>query len=409
MSTVPLAAVGVTNFTRLFSGFLGENKQAFERALIGRYGVDRSLTEQLLPTSVKRIHSLLGDPEQNEQVLSAQFKAIAYAEANGIGLKPDATPAEKEEYKQNITATARNILAVRTFLGLLPVNPVSPQMLTGKDVPSIFKEYGSVNFKGEFYETLNKELEKDPENAWNNTIRMWQKVNPGILAYTVSETELGKVRSVRGTRQAVNWIKRNEKIFNKYPQAPAFWVPNAGEYDINAYSFMRSEGFSVRKEFEGFMMEVNIANARTVYNAERDNYEKAYNSEQSPGLRQLLRKGWTERKQQLFFENPFLEEELNSFGGGRDKKMETLKDVRDFIVKGDAPPGLTTDKMKKIVELYDTYSVQIDNITGRTDLDISYREELRNKAYAEILDAAGMNKNAQEFINVVIAPLLGVK
>ena len=405
----PLAAVGVTNFTRLFSGFLGENKQAFERALLGRYGVDRSLTDQLLPTSVKRIHSLLGDVEQNEQLLSAQFKAIAYAEANGMGLKPDATPAEKEEYKQNIQATARNILAVRTFLGFLPVNPVSPQMFTGKDVPAVIKEHSAVNFKGEFYKTYNEELGKDPENAWNNTIRNWQKVNPGILAYTVSETELGKVRSIRGTRQAARWIKANEKIFNKYPQAPAFWVPNAGEYDMQAYSFLRSEGFSVRKEFEDFMMEVNIAKARTAYNAEREQYEKAYEAEQSPGLRQLLREGWTERKQQLFLENPFLEEELNSFGGGREKKMQTLKDVRDFIAKGDAPPGLTTDKMKKIVELFDTYTVQIDSITGRTSNEVSYREELRNKAYSEMLDTAGMNKNAQEFIDVVIAPLLGVK
>ena len=405
----PLAAVGVTSFTKLFSGFLGENKQAFERTLIGRYGVDRSLTEQLLPTSVKRIHSLLGNVEQDEQLLSAQFKAIAYAEANGMGLKPDATPAEKEEYKQNIAATARNILAVRTVLGFIPINPVSPQMFTGKDLPSVIKEHGSVNFKGEFYKTYNKELEKDPENAWNNTIRIWQKANPGILAYTVSETELGKVRSVRGTRQAVNWIKRNEEIFNKYPQAPAFWVPNAGEYDMNAYSFMRSEGFSVRKEFEDFMMEVSISKARTVYNAERDRYEKAYENELSPAVKQALREGWTERKQQLFFENPFLEEELNSFGGGSDKKMQTLKDVRDFIVKGDAPAGLTTDKMKKVVELYDTYSVQIANITGRSDIDVAYREELRNNAYAQMLNAAGMNKNTQEFIDVVIAPLLGVK
>ena len=405
----PLAAISVTGFTKTFSGFLGENKQAFERALIGRYGVDRSLTDQLLPTSVKRIHSLLGNAERDEQLLSAQFKAIAYAEANGMGLKPDATPAEKETYKKNIEATARNILAVRTFLGFVPINPVSPQMFTGKDLPSTIKETGSVNFKGEFYKTYNEELTKDPENAWNNTIRNWQKVNPGILAYTVSETELGKVRSIRGTRDAARWIKRNEELFNKYPQAPAFWVPNAGEYDMNAYSFLRSEGFSVRKEFEDFMMEVSIAKARTDYNAQREQYEKAYEKEISPAVRSVLREGWAERKQQLFFENPFLEEELNSYGGGRDKKMQTLKDVRDFIAKGDAPSGITTNKMRKVVELFDTYSIQIDNITGRTDVDIAYREELRNKAYAEMLNTAGMNKNTQEFIDVVIAPLLGVK
>ena len=326
-----------------------------------------------------------------------------------MGLKPDATPAEKEAYKKNIEATARNILAVRTFLGFVPINPVSPQMFTGKDLPSTIKETGSVNFKGEFYKTYNEELGKDPENAWNNTIRNWQKVNPGILAYTVSETELGKVRSVRGTRDAARWIKRNEELFNKYPQAPAFWVPNAGEYDMNAYSFLRSEGFSVRKEFEDFMMEVSIAKARTDYNAQRDQYEKAYEKEISPAVRSVLREGWAERKQQLFFENPFLEEELNSYGGGRDKKMQTLKDVRDFIAKGDAPSGITTNKMRKVVELFDTYSIQIDNITGRTDVDVAYREELRNRAYAEMLNTAGMNKNTQEFIDVVIAPLLGVK
>ncbi len=195
--------------------------------------------------------SFMSPNDVNGEMASAQRQAYAYLVANGQGLDINATPEEKLEFQQNLEALASNILTTRFFLGL--VSPVALSAAGGKDVSATLKDLGNVDFRSEFYATVQELTLQGSTDPFGEANMKWAKAKPGVLAYTIAQSERNKVLSIRQTTDAIAWLKKNEALVNKYPEGSAFFVPNTGTFAIDESRFFQREGFIDKIPVEEFM------------------------------------------------------------------------------------------------------------------------------------------------------------
>jgi hypothetical protein len=405
----PMAAVSVTLLRNLIPGEFAGAKDAVNRFALGPYAENQSLYDMVTPTLIKRTYEILnatlGDDELSSQAASAALKSAAYYAANGMAPGPDADIAEREEFMRNVQSTARNIVVLRNLLGIF--SPVAPQLMTSGDVPKELLEVGVVNFKAEFNNLVEKELEKGNANAYEEALRKWTKLNPGRLVYTVSETEMNKVASIAKTKQAAEWVKNNGSLLDKHPEGAGFLIPAAGEFDINSYSFLKREGFIKSKPLEQFLGEISNIDAENQYYDMKDEAEAriagAYSASDKAYLRQKFD---TERK--AFLEaRPYLRLQLEQVGGDQIKR-DALTDLRQLVNADYAPKTATTAKIREMITIFDRAQMLLNSVVGRTDEEIEQRNYIRNKAYNDLVKLAATNPNASMVLNKLMKRLLGV-
>jgi hypothetical protein len=405
----PMAAVSVTLLRNLIPGEFAGAKDTLNEFALGPYAENQSLYDMVTPTLIKRTYEILnatlGDDELSSQAASAALKSAAYYAANGMAPGPDADIAEREEFMRNVQSTARNIVVLRNLLGIF--SPVAPQLMTSGDVPKELLEVGVVNFKSEFNNLIEKELEKGNANAYEEALRKWTKLNPGRLVYTVSETEMNKVASIAKTKQAVDWVKKNGSLLDRHPEGAGFIIPAAGEFDITSYSFLKREGFIESKPLEKFLGEISNIDAENQYYDMKDEAEAriagAYSASDKAYLRQKFD---TERK--AFLEaRPYLRLQLEQVGGDQVKR-DALTDLRQLVNADYAPKTATTAKIREMITIFDRAQMLLNSVVGRTDEEIEQRNYIRNKAYNDLVKLAATNPNASMVLNKLMKRLLGV-
>ena len=367
-----------------------------------------------LPSNLRRFaDAFLNQDEIDSQWASATRKSITAMEATGQGLQPDIVDEDgnpavsegaKEKYSRRLSAMGMNVATIRFFLGL--ISPVTAQVGTGKDVPNYLKQQGTVNFKADFQKLVNELVRNGSEDPYNEAVLKYGVLKPGFLAYTIPETEINKVATVRQTKQAGRWIRDNSDIVKDYPEGAMFFVPNIGQFDYSEFDFLAQEGYIKRIPVSDFIKAVSVVSAKQEYYELSRYWDEEIDRAQT-GLKSKVREVALQEKENFKNANPLLAEELNS-GRNRATLENALLDLRRLIDSGRAPNTTLTSKYRKIIDLFDEYEqlsgmLVVDNVQSRMQ-----REAYREITYEQMLDIAKGDPQIESIINKIFKELIGV-
>ena len=401
------AAVGVVG-QMLKSFGHPEIADALNTGLLGKYAENKDFIDAVTPTVIKRLMeagtATLDPQAASEQITSAFFKSAAFYTANGMGLGPDSTLAEREQFMRDITATARNVVAIRNLLGVW--SPVSPTISETVDVPQHMLDLDMTSWRSEFRSLVEAEIAKGSPTAYDDALSKWTKLFPGKLVYTVPETELDTVASVKKTKQAVSWIKNNRDIVEAHRQGSTFLMPQMNAYDIDAYAFLKREGYIKSKTMDQYLEDIANVNAENEYFDMRDQFKKQVDSAATVEQARSLSQGFEQQLRDFKEQRPFLKLALERNSTGNQLKIDVLTDTREMLNSGLVQPSATSNILQRMIKEYDTFRAQYDSITSQSDSDAAFKNQLRLSVSNKIAEIAGINPNALAFYNTILKRLI---
>lgn len=401
----PLAGISFLTLQKMLPNFMGPVKDRLVGVTLGPRSVNARWTDVILPSNVRRAVDALNQDERDSQFASAARKAIIYRQAIGKGLALDATEEEKLKYRQEIEGIAANIIVTRFFLGML--SPVSPQIGFGKDIPAFLKDAGNVNFKAEFNKLVNEVAATGEPDAYNVALQKWSAVNPGLLAYTIGETDANKVATIKKTKQAAGWVRDNRDLIAKYPEGSGFFIPYTGDFNFDDYTFLKREGYTESVPVEDFLKRVTVAEDKEAYYALKESFDAQIEASGSPALKAYVRSQWTEAKKEFLATRPLLVQDLETRQSLQQIK-NSINDLRRMIDSGEAPKTDLARKYKEMIAIYDRANGMLELITSDTKVQRQQKELIRQAAIANIKEIAAGDPQAEMAIRVLFNRLLGV-
>ena len=400
----PIAGISMVVLQQHAPNFWGIRDNILQVTL-GERAKDSTYRDVALPPAVKRFLSFLNKNDLDGEMASAQRVAYTILVNNGQGLKVDATPDEKKEFEANLEALASNILVTRFVLGL--ISPASPILGKGKDVSAELKEQGTVTWKDEFFKTVDELAVQGAEDPFQEAINRWTKYKPGILAYTISESERQTVVAIKRNQVAADWIRKNDDLMKKYPEGAAFFVPNVAGFDIDESKFFQREGYFEKIPVEDFIIKVTAAFQENQYFEISNRWdEKIAGAAES--IKPILRRQKADELSQFKQNKYYLEKALEDFGSQADFDA-AWEDLGRIIDNGDVPD---TQDASKIVEIYqltnEAYNITDLMIDGTKDADIR-KKLIRKGAYDKAMQIAVGNPSLEKLVDSIIKKKLGVQ
>lgn len=405
----PVSAFGIWAIER----YLPESKQAqFRKTILGKYSVSRTLPELLLPGTVSRIWNMFDSNEKASQWASAVRKAHMYNAANGI-LKKHLNLAAKggeekskaiEQYNRFTEATARNIVVARNFVGLL--FPASPTVDYGLDIPDEVREQVNItNLKPEF-QKLILQYGNDPQ-AVDKAAYKWSKLYPGKSSYLLTESEKNQIGTVKATKEAVNWLKENSKLAKNYPAAVAFVVPSNGKYDLEAYTFLQDQEFTEMKDIEKFAAEASVAEDYFYWRSVKNFQDQRIAESSDEVEKRLLRSKWETWSKQYRNTHPGVQVYLDNIVQKNQEKRDVITELFNMHRKGDMPKTESNTKIVNMITIYNEYTSLTNIVTGTTQEDLAFRNELKASSLDKMLEIAGSDDQALAAYRTLFSPLIG--
>jgi len=334
------------------------------------------------------------------------MKAAAFYSANGMAPTEESGTAERALFAAQVQATARNIVAVRNLLGIF--SPVSPSISTNKDVPEFLKDEGVTTWKSEFNNLVKAEYDKGNPKAYETALKKWTKIYPGRLAYTVSETETDRIASVQKTKQAVDWMKRNNALVKAFPQASMFLVPQIPGYDITAYAFLKHEGYIKYKPLEEYFEQIANVKAENEYFDLRNTYETRLANAATPQDQSMVRYEYEQKRAEFLKGKPYLKLTLER-NNGNQLKIDVVDELRQMISSGMVDTKQPTIRnVVKMIRIFDYYDGLLKSADSQSDIATVYKRALRLDATKKLAPIAAMDANAKALYDDVLRRLLGV-
>lgn len=401
----PLSGVSMMTLQRMLPNFMGPVKDRILGVALGPRSQNARWTDVLMPSNVRRAVDALNQDERDSQFASAARKAIVYLQANGQGLSLNATEGEKLEFRQKVEGVAANIVVTRFFLGLL--SPVAPQVGFGKDIPDYLKDAGNVNFKSEFNKLVNEIAMTGETDVYNKALAKWTAINPGLLAYTIGETDANKIAAVKKTDAAAKWVRGNRDLIKKYPEGSAFFIPFVGEFNFDDYTFLKREGYTEAVPVEDFFKRVTVAEDRRNYYETKKSFDERIENTPNPSLRGAIRDEWATFKEDFLKDKPLLVQDLET-RQSKQQIVNTLEDLRSMIESGDAPKNDLARKYKQMIDVYDNADTMLSLLTGNTKIQRQQKEMIRQNAYQKIQQISQGDPQAEMAVRVLFEELLGV-
>jgi hypothetical protein len=287
------------------------------------------------------------------------------------------------------------------------LSPVSPQIGFGKDIPAFLKDAGNVNFKSEFNKLVNEIAATGEPDAYNIALQRWTELNPGLLAYTIGETDANKVATVKKTDQAAKWVRGNRDLIQKYPEGSGFFIPYTGEFNFDDYTFLKREGYTESVPVEDFLKRVTVAEDKEAYYALKESFDTRIESAGAAPLKAAIRREWDEAKDEFLTTRPLLVQDLET-RQSRQQIVNSINDLRTMISSGDAPKTDLTRKYKEMISIYDNANNMLELITSDTKVQRNQKEVIRQTAFAKIKEVAAGDPQAEMAIRVLFTRLLGV-
>lgn len=384
-----------------------EDKPKVQKLLFGNFAEGQSFWDQVTPVSLRRvgnaIDALSGDMK-NEQLASAFMKSLAMYAANGYAPKDGATPSEIDQYLYDVKVSSRNVVFIRSILGLF--SPVAPQVAELQDIRPELLDIGITSFRSEFRDMVDKEYKSGNRDAWNTALVKWTKINPGRLVYTVSETETDAVAPIKKTKESVLWLQRNENLAKKYRTASVFLMPQVDGFDMEAYMFLKREGYQKRKDLDKYFEEVFTVVAANEHDTMKKEYEERIAYADTPEQVSMLRAEMDQAVKQFTNTRPNLKRMFEQTDGTTQLKKSVVEDMRRMLGSGDVPESETTAKLRRLVTEFDRLYGAVNSITATDDFASEQKRNLKVLAVQRLEEIAGTDPNAIAFYENILKRLL---
>jgi hypothetical protein len=399
----PLAAFPI----KVMGNIIPQTKD-LEQYLTGGYGVDQPLISAILPAHVNRLMQALNTDERNSQAASAARKAATYLEATGHGLKIKLdengqeippSPAEIAAYQDKLQASTFTVLGLRFLFGF--VAPAAPSVQLKSEMASWVRQNGQTSYKAVFNDLRSRYGDID------KTTKEWIRLFPDQMPYTISESQSTTIAAVNAVGQATDWINQNGAVLDKYKEAGAFLIPNAGTFDFNSYKLLFKSGLKVNKTLTDFVTEVSAAKDKQIYYSKKDEYDQQMSYTTSTAAKRQLRDQWQAWSNEFKGARPALQEELGAGSQKAIQRVRALDDLRNMLNDKDvkASPNVQ-NTLRDMLNTYDNYVSQRDlstfSASGNTQ---DYKDTLRLNAQATLEAIAGTDSNALAAYNSLFAPL----
>ena len=335
-----------------------------------------------------------------EQKYSATVQAMRLLVSTGNGPQ---TGADINSFSTNAVIQATNIMALRFVTGLGA--PASVQMFATKDVPKEMIDAGYFTWDSEFAKILSRYA--DDDKAFEKAFVQFATLYPSKTVYSVAKTTSNTEASFRKTYEAANFVRNNAELVKNNKQAASFFIPINGTNDLDAYSYLKSQGFVKNKQLEEFLREAATADARQQYNTRKDLYDQTITETQDAGKRRYLREQW--KLESDFFKQsyPLLRMQLERNDGYLASKVEALDDLRNVVYSGKGPDKKLAELFGAMILQYDNGKAQLDSITGRTDYDNGYKKAVKADLKDVLRQIAGDNPNAKSLYWNLFETLIG--
>ena len=385
--------------------------KSLDQYLTGNAGPDQPLISAVLPAHVNRLLAAMSTDERSSQYASAARKAATYLEASGHGLDVKIDPVTGQEippsageiaaYQDKLQGSTMTILALRFLMGF--VAPATPSAMLKSDMANWVKDNNRVSYK-QVFNNLITQYNGDIDKATKD----WIKYFPNQMPYTISETESTTNANVRAVSGATDWIKNNQDVLKKYPEAGAYLIPQAGKFDFNAYKLLQTSGLKVNKTLTDFVRQVSSAKDIQTYYDMKDQFDQQMSLTLSTELKRQVQAQWTEWSTQFKGARPLLQEQLGTGSATGIQRTKALDDLRLMLKDNTVTTQRSIqNRLKEMLDAYDSYIVQRDFASQPgSGLNQQYKDTLKANAKQQIQDLAQGDANTLAAFNSMFAPLM---
>ena len=342
----PMAAGSVWLFKSILGNLPGGTGDVLadkiDNMALGPIGDNLTLRRAIVPITWDRTARVFSSDEKDKQEITAIHQAIAYNQANGLGLAPTATPEERYQYQKQIKITAHNIVALRNIIGLTPL-PFSVSSQESQDVPGYLKEVGIGAIRQEFfdlYENLSKAPNPRQDDLYEEALVAFVGQNPNRLVYTVSRSDKTRKVAFQKTDEVKNWMLRNQDLINTYGDVAFLAAPTTGEFNPSAYAWFEASGLLKSRDLESFLNEVQVAVDRQKYFDAEDKAFEALDKTADPMEQQIIKNATQRYRDALRISNPLLDYALQQGDFGISKQEQMLVTLKQML----ADPKVKLDK-----------------------------------------------------------------
>lgn len=335
-SVGPFAAVGIKELAKLMPEFNHLSSTVLQQ------GATSPVWQQFTPSIVNRAWEAVSPTERGSMLASMTMQAIKYLDYAGYTLPNNATPHQIEQYVSRVQNWARSLLAVRAMLGFgLPATPHAT--------------LDPVHLDQRWHQLLG-------ELPYTQAIGEFIREHPTATAYTVGETQIQTSGFTPATKATMDWLNAHLTFAKQHPLAAAWFVPRSGA-GFTPASFREQIALGIRTlrpvntnspSDPGFIQEVIMSRAATIYYNTEDKYFKAYTSTTSSHEHQQLAHWWETWKAAFFKINPIFHEYITS-SAGHLRRQNTIADVRAALTTPHLPTSPLVPEMRSVVDAYEQF------------------------------------------------------
>jgi hypothetical protein len=365
--------------------------------------VNQEWWRKITPINVQRVYDIgfaNNKTMMSEQRYSAAIQGMRLLISTGNGPK---TGADIVPFTTNSLIQASNVMLIRFGTGLGA--PASVQLFATKDVPKEMINAGYFTWDSEYAKILKKYANQD--NAYEKALVEFATLFPSKTVYAVAKTTAETEASFAKSYEAAKFVRNNPELIKNHKQAASFFIPINGTSDLEAYTYLKSQGFVKNKDLEDFLREASTADARQQYNTRKDLYDAAILETADPGKRRYLREQW-QLEANFFKESyPLLKVQLAPSGKYLELKGEALDDLRNVVYSGKAPDKKLAEIFGAMILQYDEGIKQLSGVTAKTDYAVGYRKAIRADLKDVLRQIAGDNPNARSLYWNIFETLIG--
>lgn len=403
----PFISVAIDTMTNL--PYIGEYITGAEKYLTGVRNTDIPAWEKAAPANIKRIYNFFGgSTEGTESRFSSAVKAIKLLVSTGNG---PTSSSDLEPFYQNVSTQARNVDAVKLFMGQTTI--ASIQAFGNKDVPKELINAGIFTWDSEYIKILKK-FDGQPD-APAKALVQFAKLYPSKLAYTNFPTRSTTYASFRKTIEAEDFVRKNQKFLVEHSDAGSFFIPVSGTPDLSSYSYLKQQGYiskkpldpKVEKGKKNFIREVATTDARKAFYAISDEYNAKIAAEPTVEGRRYWRNELEVRKKGLFTAYPLLALQVTPNSESNKRRVEVINDMKRLLTAGKAPNKDLGETFAAMLSEFDKMNNTLQRVVGSSDNANEFKKNLKADSRDVILNIAKDSENATTFFYSVIEPLIG--
>ena len=396
---------------------------------LGSMGDNVGFRNAVVPKFVNNIWKMLAPDERDQQEVSAYVQAIAYNQANGLGIDPADyadDPAgldkAKREYLHDLKISAHNIIVTRALLGM--ILPVSVQTKDTKDLPTYLKENGVVSMKASFYEVLDEIKLKYPdvESPYELALATWTGENPGKVVYLVSTNQEGIKPIIDYSNEMQDWAISNRDAIDKYGVGALMFAPNSGEFSPGVYKWAESAGIvnripedkTLSKYISDYFDGVTLqAYANAYYDlADKEAEDLRSIPFTDVTLRRSALNAYERKRQEFMLKVPGLDQYIRS-GVDNTDAAQFVQSAYNYVNSdGAAVKPEVREKINQAYEIYNNfikYANQIDSMdpSGASDMKRAQKEKAIDEIQ-KIIDS-DPSKTVEQYFKYGLLKLMTAK